>query len=194
MAPSQIRQVYIDAVIVWTLYSFLTILNVWYLFARAIKLSQTRFHIFMCLLLQISFICYVAEFALIILQGNVTLIVLCYNFYYALNSIAHGIFVMKYWVLSRKILQVTSGRIDHNLHRKEVAIYAILILVILTTVAAHITLTLEEIRTREWGNRIFKFFLSLPPIMIVLIFGHALYSLREHVGTEFTISKTQIAI
>lgn len=59
----------------------------------------------------------------------------------------------------------------------------------MSTVGAHIVLTLKEIKTKEWGNRIFKFFLSAPPIMIVIIFAHALYSLRKHEGSDYTISK-----
>ena len=186
---ARVNQIYVEAVIVWSLYGLLIAVNFWYFLARAVRLTQTRFHVLMSLLLFLCFLCYVTEWALIVAERDATLAVLCYNFYYALNSIAHGIFVMKYWVLSRKILQVTTNSIDHNLHKKEIAIYTLLILIITSTVGAHIVLTLKEIRTKEWGNRIFKFFLSAPPIMIVIIFAHALYSLRKHEGSDYTISK-----
>lgn len=98
-----IKQEKIDACIIWVLYFVLTAMNLWYFTTRIFKLNQKGFHLMMFCLLQFCYLCYILEYVAVWAQASKTIIVFTYYFYYGCNSVAHGIFVMKYWVLSRKI-------------------------------------------------------------------------------------------
>jgi heme/copper-type cytochrome/quinol oxidase subunit 4 len=53
-----------QAIIVFVLYSGLTLLNFYYLATRILHLKQNNFHIMMFSLLQLCYLCFIAEKAL----------------------------------------------------------------------------------------------------------------------------------
>jgi hypothetical protein len=55
------------------------------------------------------------------------------SIYYASDEIVHAIFCAKYWVLSRKILQITNNKQDKNLSAKARFIFTIQMLLIIST-------------------------------------------------------------
>jgi len=60
--------------------------------------------------------------------------------------LAHGIFVMKYWVLSKKIRQIVQEEEDKHLNVKAWIITVSLCVLILSTVTSHVFIMIKAVK------------------------------------------------
>jgi hypothetical protein len=90
---------------VFALFAVLTIINLWYFVFRVCRLDQKSYHVMMFILLQVCFTSYITEYLLIFLgvpHGAAICVVLS-DLYICLDCVVHICFVIKYWILARKI-------------------------------------------------------------------------------------------
>lgn len=131
--------VYSDILVVYTLalYVPLTIATYKYYFSRVMQLNQKEFHLIMLGLsvcsytLQILVICLECAYYNLVAdyrnkQGDPgpTAIALLRSYnvllaiYFAQTNLIHLIFTIKYWTLSRRLMQIYSGKEDRYLNIK----------------------------------------------------------------------------
>lgn len=119
------EEVHVIATLIISCFAFLTVLNFYYLLRRIIFLNQKSFHLMMWTLLQLCYACaltasllayracttinglnlkhpelFVKTLESLLKPGHEILVLIYIS--YAIDSLVHSIFAMKYWVLSRK--------------------------------------------------------------------------------------------
>jgi uncharacterized membrane protein len=105
--------------------------------------------------------------------------------------VAHGIFVMRYWVLSQKINQIVEQKVDKYLSLKSWILNITLYSLILTTITLNVLIVIDK---QVHKTALFNLLLSLPPIIIVAVLFWSLYTLRNYRGTEYSVDKWQILL
>ena len=105
---NKLQEVIIDSCLVWVSCSILTILNVAYLL-KLMRVEDKRFHIMMFLIMQMSYLTYIAAWSLWyesnFHEKKPISYVLNNNSWFFLLT-AHSIFVIKYYIVSLKISEV----------------------------------------------------------------------------------------
>ncbi len=127
---------------VYILYSLLSLVNLLYYLPRIIKLEQKMFHLMMFTLLQICYCSYILLQPFYVF-GKISIIASFDFSYYTTDELIHAIFATKYWVLSRKILQIVKTKEDSTLECKARSIFAIQVVLIFSTSIVYFILNLS---------------------------------------------------
>ena len=167
--------------------------NLWYL-SYICKLDNKKFHLMMFCSLQVCYFLRISQFSVQFITHTYISIssTILYTLSFMLTMIIHSIFVIKYWVLSKKIFSVISNQEDKNLQKKAwlIIIGQTLIIIIgniffILTSLKMISPTLSVIGMTTY---------VLPSFFIVGILGNAFWRLRKIGGYAYSISLFQIAI
>ena len=102
----------------WVLYGVLSLVNLAYL-SQIIKLNQNRFHLTMCVLLELCFISYVLSYVF----ESVYAVNFFTAAYYSLGQVIYTIFAVKYFILALK-LEAPAVTNLQRLQRTEIFIFA----------------------------------------------------------------------
>ena len=85
------------------LYGSLSVINFWFLITKISKLEQKGFFILMFCLLQVCYAAYIFEHIDLLTFNSELAYYISYDLFYSMNEMVHAIFVMKYWILSKKV-------------------------------------------------------------------------------------------
>lgn len=152
-------------------------------------------------ILQVSYTCGLAsQIIFIIGSDNYSIqlwhaLLITFYFYWGMNLIAHSIFALKIWVLSQKIKQMLSQKIDRSIEVKgRVLMYIQLVSVpvclsfgysfIYNPMNIYTDIQLVE----------HSLLINVPGFTMTSILGVALYSMQPTTVEEYSVSKSQIAI
>ena len=114
------------------LYTILTGANLYYFIVAILKLNEKQFHLGMLTLLQLTYLStMIANGLKWRLAGAIAnedasnyhskqlLVYWTFTYlFYSFNVIAHSVFVIKYWVLAKKIESILKGQNDHDSVKK----------------------------------------------------------------------------
>lgn len=90
---------------------------------------------------------------------------------YAIDSLVHTIFALKYWVLSRKFEQITN-KTKINIELRANLLFAFQII----TITSSVSLQVYSTWTGNIDNtKYLAYYCALPPVFVVLLIVDALY-------------------
>lgn len=72
---------------------------------------------------------------------------------------------------------------------KAYLIFGFLSFLIVFTSVSHTLITIKNPESKNRKEFVFNLFLSLPPIIIVVVLADALFKLKDYMGYEYTISR-----
>ena len=100
------------ALVVFSLYAVLQLVNFYYLVFKVIRLKRNSYHIMMFTLFTILNISYITEYALWWEYGLTCSIYYMSTLKAISDALVHSIFVIKYLVLSMKVKEIVSCKPD----------------------------------------------------------------------------------
>ena len=160
----------------YTLYILLTLVNLLCYLPLILQLKFKNFHLLMFLLLQT---CYLSQIAVFSLLDKFEWQLIFATFYYASDQIVHMIFDVKYWLLSRKILQYVNNKVDQHLSIKASVIFGLQMALILTTVTIPLFYQPHTFPNTGAKFYVFTFFFSLSPYVSMVILADGLLKLWD---------------
>ena len=182
----------VEAVLCYGLWTMILMpLNLYWYYWRLVRhLINKDFFQMMFLLMQATLMTYFILHTTEVVKDSESsnTVYITYNLYYAGDSLLHTLFVMKYWLLSRKIGAALSGEQDKYLECKFWLLQLSLIALIVVTVFLNTFYMVSRDKEAQY-NKCLNFFLSSPPCIATLILAEALFRLRNYEGSQYSISK-----
>lgn len=111
-------------------FGILILLNIYYLF-QLLKLKNKAFHLLMFTLLQSCYMCFIICY-IFAWQGSTNGYLILECPYWFFEGLAHLVFVIKYWVLARKLQEIRTSKVDKYLPLKLYTIVAVSLLFLTT--------------------------------------------------------------
>ncbi len=122
-----------------------------------------------------------------------TVFAICFSFFWGFNTLAHCIFVMKYWVLSFKMQQITKGTsIKHLEIKANLLFYSQVFLIIVS----QIFFTCKVIHGIQFknGRRWYTFFPDFPVMVYCSVLLSAFLRMKRCEGSKYSLSNKQMII
>ena len=95
-----------------------------------------------------------------------------------MNEMVHTIFVIKYWILSKKVHSYWDQTKDNSFYFKKLMLSICLPLLIITMTIVYCYNYIFYFPFSKFGYAVYLTFYSLPPFMILCIIGVAFLNLR----------------
>lgn len=126
------------SITVFSLYSTLSLINFYYYCTRIRPLKEKSFHRLMFTVLQVCYAFYLVEYIVYWYFKYSKWVNILYMMYFTTNEVAHLIFVLKYWILARKIHQIMCQYYDAHFQTKVYLVAGCTLLIIYASSAFYL--------------------------------------------------------